>query len=737
MEINIKNKLNSNEREIFNILMNVSNAYFGGEPIRAVGGWVRDRLLGKNSNDIDIMLENVSGQKFAEAVTEYLGAKDPHHIKANPDKSKFLETSKAFIPLSNGEEMEVDFAMARQEVYTDDSRVPSIKPATAKEDAFRRDLTINSLFYNINRNEIEDFTGNGIRDLITKTIRTPKEPLETFLEDPLRVFRTIRFASKYSGKIDPQTFEAIQNPKVVDAIKTKLAKERIGQEIKKTLENPNPDVAFRLLKNSGLLEMLLNESLQGSDYEGKMNPLDTDQKNPNHELSVWEHTFQVIKNTLDLYKDAEPEKRIIMLLSALTHDLGKLANWIPIEKESNPHHPDYGPYMTYKGHEDESAKISEILLKYLKLDQYIKPVAALAANHMRAHSIERADAKEKALRKYIRNMGEATLDWMDAYQLSLADALSKKTEYDEEVYQRYNELRKRLELALNSMNQKSQNDQTILDGNELMKELNIKPGPIIREIKEFLKDLEDENPQISKQEALKIIREKFMPQQKNETNSDDIEKQTSEGRICPECGGKVMPGPKGQYPKVKYRGSGVCWDCGWEGSYLFLEKRSSIKTSKKISKLKKEAIECPQPLLKGIYMDIQNLIDDRKYLQAQSMFTEKILSQYPLDERVQRIASDLVLKMICKGENKFNLDVINYVLQNAEKDFADPILNGNAFGILMSMKSNIDEDLIKQLGEKSLKLSPMHTQHVLNQLPNNIPHKKIKTEFLKKIKKES
>lgn len=686
MNIEIKQQLNPNEKEIFEILLNVSKKYFGGIPVRVAGGWVRDRILGKESNDIDIMLEDVSGHDFALAVSKYLNSKDPHLIKANPEKSKFLETAKTYIPLKNGETIEVDFARARQEVYTDGSRIPSTKPATAAEDAFRRDLTINSLFYNINEDKIEDFTGHGIKDLITKTIRTPKEPLQTFLEDPLRVFRTIRFAAKYNGEIDDKTFEAIQNPKIVEAIQNKLAQERIGDELQKILKNSNPEKAIRLLKDSGLLETLLSESIKGTEYENKLNPLDSNQRNPNHELSLWEHTFQVIQNTLNIYKDAEPEKRVVMLLSALTHDLGKLAKWIPIEKENNEKHPDYGPYLTYKGHEDESAKISEILLKYLKLDKYVKPVSELAKNHMRAHSLDRSDSKEKALRKYIRQMGEATLDWMDAYQLSLADALSKKTDYDEEVYRRYDELRKRLEFALNSMVQGNQSDSTILDGNEIMTALNIKPGPIIKEIKEYLKDLQDDNPQISKEEALQEVKNKFV---ENEVNVESSKKENN--------------------------------------------KESSVVGTKIV----KKAIECPKHLLKNKYFEIQDLLDDKKYLQAQNILTKDLLEQYPLDERIQRVTSDLLFKMLCNGHNNFDLNVINYVLSNAEKDFCDPILNGNAFGILLVFKSNLDESLIIKMGEKSLKLSPTHTLHVLNQIPKNAFHYDIKEKLIKKIQKES
>ena len=689
MDIDIRKKLNSTEKEVFKILLEVSKQYFNNTPVRIVGGWVRDKILGEESSDIDIMTVDVAGIDFARAVADYVGSKDPHLIKANPEKSKNIETAKAQVPLPSGETVEVDFAMARKEEYNDNSRIPVTTPGNAKDDAMRRDLTINCLFYNLQENKVEDFSGNGIKDLITKTIRTPKEPLKTFTEDPLRVFRTIRFASKYDGQIDQKTLDAINDPSIIDAIKTKLAKERIGVEFEKILKNPNPEKAISLLKQTNLFKMLLDESLVGTPYENKMNPLDWNQRNPNHELSLWDHTFQVVINTLDLYKDADSEKKVVMLLSALTHDLGKLANWIPIEK--NEKHPEYGPYLTYKGHEDESAKISEILLKYLKLDKYVKPVAALAQNHMRAHSLERVDSKEKAMRKYIRQMGEAALDWMDVYQLSLADALSKKPEYDEDVYNRYNELRKRLEFALASMNQSNQKNETVVNGNEIIKYFDIKPGPIIKDIKEFLNDLQDENPQITKDEALLAIKNQFFNQMNDSVNNEELNENNN----------------------------------------------INIANRVKNHKMRKQAIECPKHLLYKKYSEIQDLIDEEKYFQAQNILNEDLLKDYPLDERIQRITSDLVFKFLSKGHKGIGLDVVNYVLANAERDFCDPVLNGNAFGILLILKSNIDEKAIKKMGEKCLKLSPSQTLHVLNQVPENIPYKELKKEILNKIQKES
>ncbi len=119
------------------------------------GGWVRDKLLGMESDDIDIALDDMSGEQFAKLTNNKYGV-----IKPNPDKSKHLETATMCI-----EGGSIDLANLRSEKYTDKSRVPTIQIGTPQMDAYRRDLTINSLFYNINDNKVEDFTGKGISDL--------------------------------------------------------------------------------------------------------------------------------------------------------------------------------------------------------------------------------------------------------------------------------------------------------------------------------------------------------------------------------------------------------------------------------------------------------------------------------------------------------------------------------------------------------------------------------------------
>ena len=119
--------------------------------------------------------------------------------------------------------------------------MPTIEIGTPEEDAYRRDLTINALFYNINQNTIEDWTKMGIEDLKKGIIRTPLDPLQTFNDDPLRVLRTIRFATRFGFKMVEEVESAARDSSILDAMKAKVSNERIGKEIDLMLAGRNPD----------------------------------------------------------------------------------------------------------------------------------------------------------------------------------------------------------------------------------------------------------------------------------------------------------------------------------------------------------------------------------------------------------------------------------------------------------------------------------------------------------------
>ena len=522
MKINLNIQFNSDEQEVMAIIRDVIKRYTPSTKAFLVGGIIRDKLIGIESNDIDVMLSNISGEDFARLVTKHMGIQDAHTIKSNPDKSKFITTSKAYIPLSSGKEQEIDFAQARMDVYDGKSRIPVLKPATPEEDASRRDLTVNSIFYDILSEKIVDFTGMGISDLQNDIARTPENPLKTFMDDPLRVFRTIRFSAKYNLKIDPKTYTAMLDPRIRDEIKNKVSKERVGQEITKTLSNPNAEYAITLLKSTGLLEDMLFESLKGTEYEGKIHPkLDMDQNSSYHMLNLWEHTMEVVKNVIGKYKDFDSERKIVMVLSALMHDLGKLCLSIHKTTETGQ--------TSYHGHEVESAKLVPYILKYLKMDPYIKEVSELVGSHMQLHHRERDGAGLRSLRRFIRQMGEKSLNWLDVFNLTVADAYAKDKSVDEETVRDYQDLEVKLQEALSSIGQlqdpSKKKVDPILDGNEIMQAFgNNKPGVWIKTVMNWLLDLQDQEPNITKDDAGKRMMDNFPEFVKKTTTASQCSK---------------------------------------------------------------------------------------------------------------------------------------------------------------------------------------------------------------------
>ena len=297
--------LTSEEQKLFNLLTEVIDESDITSTLRVAGGWVRDKLLateefkrrnfaaaspdgsvnrltskfkgpssgrqgakliGVTSNngssslslvddqdvpvDIDIALDDMLGREFADHLNDWLTQHGRDKISVgvvlkNPEKSKHLETATMKVG-----KFWIDFVNLRAEEYTEDSRIPDLmRIGTAEEDSFRRDLTINSLFYNINTGEVEDFTGKGFDDLRRGVVATPLPALTTLLDDPLRVLRSVRFAARLRFTIDDSLRDAAMNEKVRIALEHKVARERVGSEVDLMLRSQDPVGAMRLLIN--------------------------------------------------------------------------------------------------------------------------------------------------------------------------------------------------------------------------------------------------------------------------------------------------------------------------------------------------------------------------------------------------------------------------------------------------------------------------------------------------------
>ncbi|KAF3774676.1 CCA tRNA nucleotidyltransferase, partial [Nymphaea thermarum] len=258
-------ELTEKERKIFDRLLQVLRHFELKTELRVAGGWVRDKLLSKDCYDIDIALDNMLGREFCEKVNEYsvhVGEeRQGVGVIHNPDQSKHLETARMRVF-----DVWIDFVNLRSETYTEHSRIPAMKFGTAEEDAYRRDLTINSLFYNINTDTVEDLTGRGIEDLKEGTIATPLPPKATFLDDPLRVLRAIRFGARFGFHLHEELKRAASDDEVKAAVSDKVSKERIGHEVDLMVSGNQPVKAMTYIYDLELFWTVfgLPEGIAGS-----------------------------------------------------------------------------------------------------------------------------------------------------------------------------------------------------------------------------------------------------------------------------------------------------------------------------------------------------------------------------------------------------------------------------------------------------------------------------------------
>ena len=240
--------LTGEEKALRQFLSDVSD-YIGAQDgytrpeLRFTGGWVRDKLLGIQSNDIDIGISTMTGYYFGKFMKQYRDdregqAKYGHlslghlaKIEANPEKSKHLETLTTKML-----GFDLDFVNLRKETYVENSRNPAMEFGSPQDDALRRDATVNAIFYNIDTGEVEDLTEHGLADMEKKIIRTPLNPDKTFEDDPLRILRCIRFASKLGYCIDASAEKSMSKQSIQKTFKAKITRERVGVEIEKMMK---------------------------------------------------------------------------------------------------------------------------------------------------------------------------------------------------------------------------------------------------------------------------------------------------------------------------------------------------------------------------------------------------------------------------------------------------------------------------------------------------------------------
>ena len=443
MKINLVQNKNL---KLFKIISKIAEE--NNQQVYIVGGYVRDLLMEKNKDtDIDFVTEG-SGIILAQKVANFI----------NPEiKISVFKTYGTAMFRYEG--IDLEFVGARKESYSEESRNPEVEQGTLEDDQKRRDFTINALAISLNKDDFGELVDpfNGVEDIRNRVLRTPLKPEKTYSDDPLRMMRAIRFASTLKFSIEKSSFLAIK--KEAERIKI-VTIERVMVEFNKIMLSEKPSIGLKLLKDTGLLGLIIPEltALEGiEEVEGQK-----------HKDNFW-HTLEVVDN---ISKNTD---NLWLRWAALLHDIGKA----PTKKFVK------GTGWTFHGHEFLGSKMVKTLFQRLKLPlgkdmKYVQKMVKLSS---RPIALVSDDASDSALRRMLFDAGE---DLEDLFTLCKADITTKNSLKQEKFKKNFEYVAKKIK----EVEEKDhiRNFQPPITGEEIMAMFNLKPGKEIGILKEKVKE---------------------------------------------------------------------------------------------------------------------------------------------------------------------------------------------------------------------------------------------------------
>ncbi len=464
MNLKIAEKINSDE-----VLKSVIDNF--DEEICLVGGAVRDLLLGKVTYDRDLLILDNDAKIFSQKIAKFFDATFVPLDETNKIYRVVMKDKINYLDITNPIENDLE------------------------KDLKRRDLTINALVINLRNNELIDIV-NGLSDLNSGILRIIEE--KNLFDDPLRLLRVFRFQAVTGFKIDEESLKYIE--KYIDLI-SRPAIERINYEIMHLYSGKYTETALKNMDEIGLLERIFPI----------VNDLKKVPPNSHHHLRLFEHSIETVKQINILYENSSNDvkehlekndfggySRLAHLkLAGFLHDIGKFQTWT-IDKDTGRHR--------FIKHDDVGAKMSVSILKKMAFsNKQIDYISTMIKKHIYPSSVISAPlVNEKIMMRYVRKMEDNSIDEII---LAQADRLSARGPEisDEIIEENINALTNLLEFYL-KVKDTLEPLPKLLDGNEVMKILNIPPSPKLGEIMNALHEAQINGDIMTKEHALEFVK---------------------------------------------------------------------------------------------------------------------------------------------------------------------------------------------------------------------------------------
>ncbi len=416
-----------------------------GKQLFVVGGFVRDLILKRKINEIDLLVVG-NGPDFASLSAKELGINNVT-VYRNFGTAHFTY-----------DDFEIEFVGARKESYDRQSRKPVIEDGTFEDDIKRRDFTINTLTISLNTSDFGDLIDiyNGLSDIKNKIIRTPLDPLITFNDDPLRILRAFRFASQLQFDVDESVMTAAKQMK--ERLKI-VSQERITDEFFKILSSSKPSVGLKLLFFSEVMEVIFPEI---ANLEG------VEQRQDHHHKDVFFHTCQVVDNISD------NTENVWLRFAALMHDIAKPPTKKFVE----------GTGWTFHGHEELGARMMKKIFHRMKLPlNQLEYVQKLVRLHLRPIVLASEEVTDSAIRRFVVNADE---DLEDLITLCRADITSKNPQKVEKYLGNYERVMQKVRDV--KERDRLREFQSPVRGEEIMQICNLKPSKKVGKIKTVIEE---------------------------------------------------------------------------------------------------------------------------------------------------------------------------------------------------------------------------------------------------------